>query len=113
MSGNSGPTTSVRTVKVLVATLVVTFVVFIVLPLAASHFYYVYPIDSFCKSLTYGDTRERVISKGKSEGFFPWEWQGTENIWVFNHDKGPMFRLACSVDFKDGKVTGKAVVDAD
>lgn len=92
--------------------LLVTFVLFVGGLFGVPYFYFFYPIDSFCKDIKNSDKREEIITQAKSKGFFPLEWEGTE-IWIFNHNKGPMFRLACSVDFKDGKVSKKEIVDAD
>ncbi|MFZ6800567.1 hypothetical protein [Undibacterium sp. Di24W] len=93
--------------------LLVTFVLFVGGFFVVPYFYFVYPIDSFCKGIKDGDNREEIAALAQSKGFFPKVWQGTDTIWIFNHDQGTMFRLACSVDFKDGKVSKKEVVDAD
>jgi len=93
--------------------LLVTFVIVVGGLFGVPYFYFIYPIDSFCKGVKDSDKREEIMARARTEGFFPTEWQGTSRIWVFNHDKGSMFRLACAVDFEDGKVSKKEVVDAD
>jgi len=34
-------------------------------------------------------------------------------VWIVNHDEGTLFRVACSVRFKDGKPIQKETVYAD
>jgi len=83
------------------------------LPFIALHIKFVYPVDSFCSSIENDETREQIILAGKAKGFLIWEWQEDDMVWIVNHDEGPLFRVACSVRFKDGKPSNKETVYAD
>jgi hypothetical protein len=83
------------------------------LPFIALHITFVYLVDSFCRSIGNDETREQIILAGKAKGFFIWEWQGSDMVWIVNHDEEPLFRVACSVRFKDGKPINKETVYAD
>lgn len=74
---------------------------------------FVYPVDSFCRDIDKNETREKIILAGKAQGFLIWEWQESDDIWIVNHDEGPLFRVACSTQFKDGKLIQKETVYAD
>jgi hypothetical protein len=94
------------------ALLAVIFLI-VVLPMGAIYVYYVYPVDSFCKDINENDKSEDIMSRARTKGLFPHGWQGSDTIWIVNHDQGTTFRIACSVEFKGGKVSRKEIVDAD
>ncbi len=83
------------------------------LPFIALHITFVYPVDSFCRSIGNDETREQIISAGKAKGFFVWEWHEDDTVWIVNHNEGTLFRVACSVRFRDGKPINKETVYAD
>jgi hypothetical protein len=94
----------------------------IVLPLAllavgtfavVNHVYH--PVTAFCEGVAQSDTAQGIIQRAKSNGLFYTRWQGSDDVWIINKplEAAPFFRVACAVKFKDGKVTGKEVIDAD
>jgi hypothetical protein len=94
----------------------------IVLPLAllalgalafVNHF--IHPVTAFCKGVGQSDTSQGIIDRAKSKGLFYARWQGNDDVWILNKplEAAPYFRFACALKFKDGKVTGKEVIDAD
>jgi hypothetical protein len=72
-------------------------------------------IDSFCDSIDESETAQAIINRAKAAGLFFTRWQGTGDIWILNKplEAPPMFRIACAVTFKDGRVSGKGLVDGD
>ena len=72
-----------------------------------------YSVDSFCNNVAETDKPEEIVSRARALGLFPVEWEGANDIWVFNQEGPPMFRFACKVKFVNGKVSKKEVIDAD
>jgi hypothetical protein len=70
-------------------------------------------IDSFCDSIGGSETAQAIIRRATAAGLFFTRWQGTDDIWILNKplEAPPMFRIACAVTFRDGKVSGKGLVD--
>lgn len=85
----------------------------LILPFVVLHIKFVYPVDSFCRNIENNETRQQIISAGKAKGFLIWKWKGDDMVWIVNHDEGPLFRVACSVRFKEGKPIQKETVYAD
>jgi hypothetical protein len=83
------------------------------LPFIALHVKFIYPVDSFCRNIETDETREQIILAGKAMGFIICKWQENHLVWIVNHNEGALFRVACSVRFKDGKLIKKETVDAD
>lgn len=70
------------------------------------------PIDSFCSSIPQSATPEQVITLAKAKGFK--NADGDENeVMVFNHEGGPMFRFICVVKFRNHKLISKETIDGD
>ncbi|MBC3832492.1 hypothetical protein H8K33_13375 [Undibacterium amnicola] len=93
--------------------IIAVFLLILILPFVVIHIKFVYPVDSFCRNIENDETREQIILAGKAKGFFIWKWQEDEMVWIVNHNEGPLFRVACSVRFKDGKPIQKGTVFAD
>lgn len=93
--------------------IIVVLLLILISPFVALHIKFVYPVDSFCRNIENDETREQIILAGKAKGFFIWKWQEDEMVWIVNHNEGPLFRVACSVRFKDGKPIQKGTVFAD
>jgi hypothetical protein len=77
--------------------------------------YVSHPVDSFCKGIGQSDTPQAIIDRARAVRLFCTRWQGTDDIWILNKplEDPPLFRFACVVTFKGGKVSGKRVIDAD
>lgn len=74
---------------------------------------YVYrPLNSFCSDIPQTVTPQEVIGLAEQRGFE--DASGDEReVWVFNHQQGPMFRFICVVKFKDHKLISKETIDGD
>jgi hypothetical protein len=77
--------------------------------------YETHGVDSFCREISESDTAQAIIDLSKPAGLFFTRWQNTDDIWILNKtlEAPPMFRIACAVAFKDGKVTDTKLIDAD
>lgn len=70
------------------------------------------PINAFCSGIPQTATPQQVIALAKQTGFE--DASGDEReVWVFNHQQGPMFRFVCVVKFEDHKLISKEVIDGD
>lgn len=74
--------------------------------------YKFHPINSFCSDIPPTATSQQILEFAKGRGF---EDAGgnKDEVMVFNHQQGPMFRYICDVKFKDGKQISKEVIDGD
>jgi len=72
-------------------------------------------IYSFCDSISESETPQAIIDRATTSGLFFARWQGTDDIWILNKplEAPPMCRVACTVTFKGGRVSGKSLIDAD
>jgi hypothetical protein len=110
---------SLRKSYLKIAALVAGLVVILTLALVVGTHAYVnhlfHSVTAFCNSVGASDTSEGIIERGKSQGLFYTRWKGKDDVWIMNKplDAAPLFRIACAVQFKDGKVSGKEVIDAD
>lgn len=74
--------------------------------------YKYHPLDSFCSGIPQTATPQQVIALAKQRGFE--DASGDEReVWVFNHQQGPMFRFICVVKFEDHKLISKETIDGD
>jgi hypothetical protein len=70
------------------------------------------PLNSFCSGIPQTATAQQVIALAKQRGFE--DASGDEReVWVFNHQPGPIFRFICIVKFEDHKLISKETVDGD
>jgi len=70
------------------------------------------PLHSFCSDIPQTATPQQVVALAKQRGFE--DASGDEReVWVFNHEQGPMFRFICIAKFKDHKLISKGTVDGD
>lgn len=78
-------------------------------------YYTSHSVQSFCDGVIESDTAQTLIDRALAKNLFYARWQGKDAIWILNRplEDPPMFRIACAVTFKDGKVSGKNVIDAD
>ena len=69
--------------------------------------------ESFCAGVAQLDTREGIVARANEAGYFvnPLD-KDLHSVWVFSH-MSPMWRYACIIEFRDGKVSGKKVVLAE
>lgn len=76
--------------------------------------YLFHPVESFCDGVGESDTPQAIRDRAQAKGLFYQRWD-TGSVWVLNKslEDAPMFRIACEVRFKDEKVSGKSMVDAD
>ncbi|MUV15790.1 hypothetical protein [Noviluteimonas gilva] len=69
--------------------------------------------ESFCGSVSASETRDNVVTRANSHGLFVSPLDTNESsVLVFNH-RAPMWRYACDIEFKAGKVSSKKVFSAD